>query len=173
MSMQSVIQPSPSVDVVLDVSAGGLTFLNANLTTTTASSLSSGRSQETAPIQLSHDITHSLITASGESMVTNDYLKPAQAREMVESGRAQVDADIQGGAWGAADAPPQLPPTVITHNVEAEGSARTDFHRNHMLCFKVKKRRTLQKKSAEQSGIDLASVQGEQRDAVATEVVCN
>ena len=107
-------------------------------------------------VLLTPSLAHSLIQASGDSLVSSAFIKQDQAQQFIESSQAEIDA--------AAATPTSATATVLelpdANDVALNGCARTDYHRNHLLSVKVKNRRQLLKQKAAQGGFDLASFQG-------------
>ena len=116
-------------------------------------------------VLLSAELAQRLMKASSESLLGVDGVQQVPAQQQQQSG----DVNSQAAAAAAVQLVDSTAASLLndsstdSSDVTADGCARTDLHRNHLMCEKVRKRRMLLKQKAADGGFDFASFQGKTR----------
>ena len=152
----AVSQPADTVSLQQQTSSeSDVTFWNV----ATLSAGTTGGAEK--QVLLSAELAQRLMKASSESLLGVDAVQQVPAHAQQQSG----DVSSQSAAAQLVDSTAALltDSSTDSSDVTADGCARTDLHRNHLMCEKVRKRRMLLKQKAADGGFDFASFQGKTR----------
>ena len=155
----AVSQPADTVSLQQQTSSeSDVTFWNV----ATLSAGTTGGAEK--QVLLSAELAQRLMKASSESLLGVDGVQQVPAQQQQQSGDVSSQAAAAAVQLVDSTAAALLTDSSTdSSDVTADGCARTDLHRNHVMCEKVRKRRMLLKQKAADGGFDFASFQGKTR----------